>query len=734
MAKVQYISVGGVQYKAELIADGGAQSAAEYVMLRSYAFKNNVLYDTDLYFVEKELLSLYINKKYNDADASGNENLTSGLLFPAVSVNGTAISLDIRQFNGDINPQYFDELASPKETSFLNSPLVYSLYGKNADGSFAAATVRQNVLRVYKPHTSKSQSIVLHCYAYINNIKVHVLCRDINWYEREENEKAYVHGENEHYEHHNFYTSYTDVLLPDLDCLFSNKIYYKENLNGGDVICFDTSSEDGKKMYERYKNSVDGAYVTLAAFELPFSIIKKEINVADVAQVCTVNADGWSQSDAGGAVWLWDGEENVLEAAEYVKRYVPDLMHTTRQAQQKHALTVQFVPYDSSYKYVYNNSAAKYWYDRCVRGFGKTKCLVMSDASEVQTTQFFTESRIRLKSRIGFNDDGQISVLNEFDYPLKEDKELFPDFNAAYEYYNGVDLSDYVGIVDDEDEDGWWDSDYEESMQCGAVFEIFADKFYKDRLYKETYGFNTVEETAKDGNGTVHHPVIEDFAFSLGGLFTDWSQWPGVTFLRCTFVDKYIGKKIYGNVCTLTKEQFKFLINDDTKNAKAVTTGTSLIRTGLPEYYPSDILKEENVMDKSRFNFLNNIRVNVIAPTQAPTQTVTAGTSQSGRGGAKIIYKPVFYKVHDVNSVKLRQGITQNVGVNLMDWMTKVETFKIVMNTVTLVEYARNDNYVIFNINTDKILFATGTDTYSGEYHVLNQDDEYITSGKWSVV
>lgn len=726
MAKVQYISVGGVQYKTELIADDNAQRSAEYVMLRSYAFKNNVLYDTDLYFVEKELLSLYINKKCGGLDASGNENLTSGLLFPAVSVNGTAITLDIRQFGGDMNPQYFDELDEPKETSFLSSPLVYGLYAKNAAGAFETAPIRQNVLRVYKPHTSKSQSVVLHCYAYINNIKVHVLCRDINWYEREENEKAYVHAETERYEHHNFYTAYIDALLPDLDCLFSNKIYYKENLNGGDVICFDTSSDDGKKMYERYKNSVSGAYVSLAAFELPFYIIKKEINVPDITQNSDVNANGWSQSNTGSTMWLYNGDENVLEAAEYVKRYVPDLMHTTRQAQQKHALTVQFVPYDSSYKYLYNNSDSKYWYDRCVRGFGEGKRLVMSDVHEVQTTQFFTESRIRLKSRIGFNDDGQISVLNEFDFPLKENKELFPDFNAAYEYYNGVDLSDYVGIVDDEDEDGWWDSDYGESMQCGAVFEIFADKFYKDRLYRETYGFGSEEDASR-------RPVIEDFAFSLAGLFTDWSQWPGVTFLRCTFVDKYIGKKIYGNVCTLTKEQFKFLINEDSKHAKAVTTGTSVIRTELPEYYPSDILKEENVMDKSRFNFLNNIRVNVIAPTQAPAAAATPGTNGSSRAGAKIIYKPVFYKVHDVNSVKLRQGITQNVGVNLMDWMTKVETFKIVMNTVTLVEYARNDNYVIFNINTDKILFATGTDTYSGEYHVLNQDDEYITSGKWSV-
>lgn len=726
--KSQFISVGGVRYKAEMLYDNNALMQCEYVMLRSYAFKNNILYDTDLYFVEKELVSLYIKKKYNEKDNAGNEDLTSGLLFPAVSVNDTSITIDIRQFNQDINEQYFSELNEPIN-DFIDSPLVYKLYKKTEETSdtsinnFEETSIKCNTLRIYRPHTSENQNIILHCYTYINNIKVHILCRDLNWYTREENESKYCSSNIETISNHNFYTWYTDIPIPDLDYLFfsNNYIYYKENLITCDIAGFDTTTEEGKKMVERYKNSVYGQYTALSVFCLPFSIIKKEnlLNNKTDNLPGTVNIE-WVNNNT---------DTNIIEEAVYCKIYIPDLLHTSARAQLLNSYTVQLIPYDKTYKYTYVNNNSKYVYDKVVYGFGTNKCLVLSGDINSSTVQFFNESRIKLVSNIDFDDNGNISVLNEFVYPNKENKEIFPNFNAAYEYYNGTDLSQYIDIIDDEDEDGWYDPDYNENMQCGAVLEIFADKFYKDRLYKESYGFNRTEE------GKL---IIEDFSFSLTGLFSTWTQFPGVTFIRCTFVDKYIGKKIYGNVCTLVKEKFKFLINDDTKESKINTYGTSIIEKEYPDYYPNnikDILKQENVMDKSRFNFLNNIKVNVIAPVSDNTTTnITVSNNINTNRTQRIIYKPIFYKVHDVNSIKLRTGIIQNVGVNLSDWMTKVETFKIIINTVIITEYARNDNYVIFNINTNNIVTATGTDTYSGEYHIINQDDEYITSGTWSAV
>ena len=57
--------------------------------------------------------------------------------------------------------------------------------------------------------------------------------------------------------------------------------------------------------------------------------------------------------------------------------------------------------------------------------------------------------------------------------------------------------------------------------------------------------------------------------------------------------------------------------------------------------------------------------------------------------------------------------------------MTKVETFKLVIEDTEYVESARNDIYVIFNINAGEIKKA------SGVYSILNQDDEFISTGTW---
>ena len=60
--------------------------------------------------------------------------------------------------------------------------------------------------------------------------------------------------------------------------------------------------------------------------------------------------------------------------------------------------------------------------------------------------------------------------------------------------------------------------------------------------------------------------------------------------------------------------------------------------------------------------------------------------------------------------------------------MTKVDTFKLNINNTQYVEYARNDIYVIFKIDANVLNNLT-----AGEYHILNQDDEYISSGQWVV-
>ena len=94
----------------------------------------------------------------------------------------------------------------------------------------------------------------------------------------------------------------------------------------------------------------------------------------------------------------------------------------------------------------------------------------------------------------------------------------------------------------------------------------------------------------------------------------------------------------------------------------------------------------------------------------------------------KIIYKPIFYRVGNLQNLSIRENVTQNIGINLVDFMTKVETFKLNIDGTQYVEYARNDIFVIFKVNAQNIINTAGT------YDITNQDDEYISSGSWSIV
>ena len=81
----------------------------------------------------------------------------------------------------------------------------------------------------------------------------------------------------------------------------------------------------------------------------------------------------------------------------------------------------------------------------------------------------------------------------------------------------------------------------------------------------------------------------------------------------------------------------------------------------------------------------------------------------------------------DLQNIKLRSTLPQNIGVNLSEYMSKVETFKIIIEDNEFVETARNDIFVIFNIDPSKLNFT------SGKYDIVNEDDTYISSGKWII-
>ena len=262
---IQNITLGEHTFFVELYKDkidmkDGERLSVEYVMLRNYEFRNSIIYDTEMYFVEKSIWNEYVNRLQNSKNSNSiKDDLTSGLIFPIASMNYETFSLDIDQFNSDIRP----EMLKQDIDSMNSSPLVYELYRRSdidnissdkSDIELQPTNIYCNKLRVFHPHTTKNNNFIIHCDTYINNLHVHVLARDISWYSaNNDRKKKYVNSSHEFQVNHNYYSEYVDIIVPDLDDLFGGDIFFKENLNYGDLVYID---KENAELVEKYKNNI----------------------------------------------------------------------------------------------------------------------------------------------------------------------------------------------------------------------------------------------------------------------------------------------------------------------------------------------------------------------------------------------------------------------------------------------------------------------------------------------
>ena len=307
---------------------------------------------------------------------------------------------------------------------------------------------------------------------------------------------------------------------------------------------------------------------------------------------------------------------------------------------------------------------------------------------------FYSEVNFSLSARMCFDNNHVISVINTFNYPNKEN---FKSFKEAYQYYYDVDLLDYEGIIYVDDDD-YNEEHSVEQKQCGFEIAIFKDYNKKYRIYKSYF--------------EIEHPdkELDDFAFQMSNVFQNWEQLPECLVCQTKFIDKYLGNIITSNQFVITKEWFKYMINDYGK-PRIELTGNQQKLNNISE------------MDLSKFNFIDKVNC-VIKRESEDKSSINYNTKNTPR----VIYRPIFFKASELQNLQIKQGFVQNIGINLSEYMTKVDSFNLVIgDTVNLVEYARNDIYVIFKLDSNAITNLTG------QYHITNQDGEYISSGKYTV-
>jgi hypothetical protein len=162
---------------------------------------------------------------------------------------------------------------------------------------------------------------------------------------------------------------------------------------------------------------------------------------------------------------------------------------------------------------------------------------------------------------------------------------------------------------------------------------------------------------------------------------------------------------IRSNSIPLNKELFSYLVGEEMYIADIDTT--------IPE-------NEEQDPD-----FVMNIDVtNIDAVNKIVKQVVNVSRPDDYKSN---IIKPVFYHAYDTENIELHSGVTFNIGVDLDNYKSKVDTFSIQIEGMSFQEVGRVPGYVLFTIPGMKLPKANP----SGTYYILDNKGIMVTKGKY---
>ena len=640
--------VGDIPYLVEFISykDMSIKEYRKFLMFRHYDVENNIVYDRNIYFIDDDTFE----NEYGEHVLSCTDDsyiINEEEVWPKQNAILWPSNVNNSLITYNKNPFKFCYTSDRNSLAYTICDVEGHNHNNNKDW--------------YSLYDSKGNEILIPCdeiriYKPHNRknvdliIDVTNIINDINvHYFCQLSNKQTITSEKEIKINNFVYSEYMTFYIPNMDGLFEkDKVFFNENLNIGllnNELLIDSST--GKQLFPLY-----------LLFE-QFSIV---------------------------------GE------GEFVQK--------------------NYIDYDDNSQYNYKNVPLNliltYYnsYNEEIDSFEDSNYIGSGNCSIIEEHYF------RICSKIGFDDDGIVSLINEFDY---NDKNL--SLIDAYCKYNKLNKEDYIiynpdlgniidlvkkelnldveegytgntkDIFEDLNEDDWEGIFSKVNFRkCGYYTEIATDLAFNNVIYSSQYKTFT----------------IQDYAIPLNNIFTSWNQFPGSLFIRSIFVDKYCTQVFVGNPVVITKEHFKYFLNDSEIFKLTSLTGKNTeINT--------------NKMNTDNFNFINNVTC-VVKPNSDDTKTIN---NQMG-SRQHILYKPIFYKVQEAQNISIRKHVTQNIGINLGDYLTKVDTFIIRFDNYEFVEMARNDVFVIFSINA---MFVK--ENY-GVYDIVNENHEYITSGNYT--
>ncbi len=685
------------------------QYLAEFVMLRNYTIMNNIIYDTDIYIIEKEHLNEYIEEIRNN-----NNHVGSALAFPITDSNVNNYSNSHVRFNNNFTLESLysgidnvkgDDVYELKELVIDNIKQTKKLQNKK---------IKCNKIRLYHPMTKLNLNGIVDINNVINHIKFHYLCRPLSNYSSDSITEIKNNNET--------YSEYIELYYPNIEDLFkinsdgTYNVYYEEDYN----IVASTRNE-------KFINSIMSN-----ADEIEHSeYINNEYN--SQTQIVPINL----------LIQPYRIVEEYNANSEF--NYNDDITDDDKIFVKLYLKTNNSI-YNNYLSYPINISIYPY------SGIDdQNNIYILDDDLSQVSLSLHNENKFNLMSRLGFT-DGIISLVSIFDYPNKsyfynlwKNDETTSPVLEAYKYYNDVDDSNYSLFINEEIQKEIDDIDNVTSISDDMIQTVkevanvnYVDKDEMLNVWKEIMKQTIVKEYEEDfgtpgnfigfkiniatdinfkhiifdKNIKVNFNELDDFSFKLNGIFDKWEQKPEKLIIRTAFYDHILGLEINSNLVVINKEWFKYLINDKNIYRLMQISNINAEKGTIEDDMKVIELKEENI------NFIN--KINCFINKHDNNVSVSAVNKNQ-----KVILKPIFYKVKDLQNISIRSTLAQNIGINLSEYMTKVETFKIIIGNNEFVETGRNDIFVIFNIDPSLL---EGT---SGKYDITNEDGTYLSSGNW---
>ena len=254
---------------------------------------------------------------------------------------------------------------------------------------------------------------------------------------------------------------------------------------------------------------------------------------------------------------------------------------------------------------------------------------------------------------------------------------------------------------------------------CGLVFNDVYENNFEDYL-RETYQI-TVDENFKIKYGFVigdkdnpykYTEHVFDYAesgtsFELDEfVFDSWNDYVDGMYAQVYVILQKHDEDILvliSNQVYITQEEFKYFMR--------MPEG-EILENDIREIRKVDL--DSLDMDVNKYNVVNVIE-NKIVSVERPSDYK-----------ANII-KPVFIKVQDADSIRLHRSVTENIVINLDAYKNKVKAFILKVGDTNYYEIGRVNSGIIFKV------VGSSLPEENGNYYILNDDGELVTTGKYVI-